>query len=312
VSFYHCSGYYATDPYCGRCRWCTSRARAFDYGTLGILPTLGMSADKLTETGRMAKLDKASEQTLPGYYTVKLEGGIQIEATASRRAATFRVGFPEQGTPVLMLLDHRLEGEITQADYALSARISTARPSRREHVGGSDRGYDLFARGVVDVAPKSVGGFDASALHPGQAKGNGVPLGAWLELPAGTRTVTLRLAVSFVDGDGAKKNLDAEAPSFDFEACGQRPSGLEEGNRSGRDLRLERIRHDADGHGHLSRAPDADLDERRRRPLRDVFGKTASGNASAQRLLALGYYRTLHPGSCSRRTSATRTSPRPW
>ena len=87
----------------------------------------------------------------------------------------------------------------------------------------------MYARGVVDVKPQSVGTFDAAGLAPGSTaaagdpsgttgggSGDETPLGGWLQFPPGTREVTLRVAVSFVDAEGAKKNLDAEAPDFDF------------------------------------------------------------------------------------------------
>ena len=218
-SFYHCSGCYASDPL----------LRAFslvhfegtgvpDYGAIGLLPTLAMTDAKRTEEGRMVALDKASEEMRPGYYAVTLADGIRVEITASRRAATFRFGFPESATPALLFaLDHALEGTITQKDYSFAGPDLNLHVHHDGGMSGGSGGYDLFARGVVDVAPKSVGGYDATELTPGQASASASPLGAWLEFPAGTRTVNLRLGVSFVDAKGAQANLAAEAPSFDFE-----------------------------------------------------------------------------------------------
>ena len=221
ASFYHCSGYYADDAF----------IRAFsllhfegtgvpDYGTFGILPTSGMTDAKRSEAGHMIGFDKPSEVMKPGYYAVTLSDGIRVELTSSRRAAIFRFTFAEGQDPVLLLdLDHRLEGEITAADVSLDAAAKGFSAHVR-HIGnmtGSAGGYDLFARGVLDVQPEAVGTFDGAGLHAGQTAANGTPLGAWLGFPKGTTRVNLRIAVSFVDAVGAAGNLAAEAPSFDFD-----------------------------------------------------------------------------------------------
>ena len=221
VSFYHCAGYYADDPLISAFSLVHFEGTGVpDYGTIGILPTLGMTDAKRTQAGHMIGFDKASELTQPGYYAVTLADGIQVELTSSERAAIFRFTFPSGSPPVVLLdLDHRLEGEIKAADVQLDAKAGSFDAHIRHFGSMSGRadGYDLFARGVLDVTPKAVGTFDGSGLAPGQTSASGVPLGAYLELPAGTTHATLRLAVSFVDAAGAQKNLAAEAPGFDFD-----------------------------------------------------------------------------------------------
>lgn len=220
ASFYHCAGYYADDPLISAFSLVHFEGTGVpDYGAIGLLPTLGMSDAKRAQTGHMIGYDKATELTKPGYYAVTLADGIRVEITSSLRAALFRFSFPAQGKPVLLLdLDHRLEGEIKAADVALDGAGFDAHVRHFGNMSGGAGGYDLYARGVLDVTPSAVGTFDGTGLNAGQTSASGVPLGAWLELPEGTTTATLRLAVSFVDAAGAKKNLEAEAPSFDFEA----------------------------------------------------------------------------------------------
>jgi len=221
ASFYHCAGYYAEDPLISAFSLVHFEGTGVpDYGALGILPTSGMKDEKRTQAGHMVGFDKASEVMKPGYYAVTLADGIRVEITSSRRAATFRFSFPEGSSPVLLLdLDHRLEGEIKAADVELQSTTKSFDAHVRHfgNMSGGAGGYDLYARGVLDVAPSAVGTFDGQGLHAGQSSASGVPLGAWLELPEGTKTATLRVAVSFVDAAGAKQNLEAEAPSFDFE-----------------------------------------------------------------------------------------------
>ncbi len=167
----------------------------------------------------MQAFDKASEVTQVGYYSVTLADGIVTEITSAERAAMFRFTFPEGGDPVLLLdLNHRLEGDIPAADVAFDANGFDAHVEHHGSMTGRIGGYNVFARGEVDVAAEAVGTFDDAGLHEGQTSASGAPIGAWLRFPAGTSSVTLRVAVSFVDADGAKKNLAAEAADFDFDA----------------------------------------------------------------------------------------------
>ncbi len=231
-SAYHCSGYYADDPIIGGFSLLHFEGTGVpDYGTVGLMPTLGMTETKRSQAGHMRRFDKPSEVTKTGYYAVTLDDGIRIEITSARRAALFRFSFPESTEPVLLLdLAHRLEGQIPAADVSLDPGGSfDAHVHHLGNMSGRAGGYNVYARGVVNVQPVSVGTFDAAGLAaasttvagaPTGAPDSGAketPLGAWLQFPPNTKQVTLRVSVSFVDAAGAKKNLDAEAPDFDFE-----------------------------------------------------------------------------------------------
>jgi predicted alpha-1,2-mannosidase len=224
ADFYHCAGYYASDPL----------IRAFslvhfhgtgvpDYGTIGLMPTNGMTEAKIQPDGATRSFAKSDEIAEPGYYAVTLSDGIRVEITSTLRAAIFRFGFPDGADPVLLLdLDHRLSGETAASDVALDAAAGgfDAHVTHTGGMSGGAGGYDLFVRGALDVAPLSVGTFDDVAIHSGEtsaSSASGSRLGAYVQLPAGTRSATLRVAVSFVDAAGAEKNLEAEAPAFDFD-----------------------------------------------------------------------------------------------
>jgi predicted alpha-1,2-mannosidase len=60
--------------------------------------------------------------------------------------------------------------------------------------------------------------WNESGLMNGTTSATGIDLGGWMRFPAGTRTVHMRVGVSFVDGAGAGANLEAELPGFDFDA----------------------------------------------------------------------------------------------
>ncbi len=298
-SFYHCAGYYAEDPFISAFSLLHFEGTGVpDYGTIGILPTLGMSEKKRSQAGHMIGFDKASEVMKPGYYAVTLADGIRVELTSSERAAIFRFTFPSDAKPVLLLdLDHRLEGEIAAADVTLAESGFDAHVRHLGNMSERAGGYDLFARGLLDVTPTAVGTFDAGGLSPGKPIATGVPLGAWLELPAGTTTATLRIAVSFVDAAGAQKNLATEAPNFDFEGM---QSAAEDRWRAVTD-RFEiwgassydtTVMATALYHALLMPTLMSDVDGR----FVDVHGKVAKSNRRRYNDFSLwDTYRTLHP-----------------
>ncbi|MEZ4222965.1 MAG: GH92 family glycosyl hydrolase [Polyangiaceae bacterium] len=309
LDFYHCAGYYAEDPIIGGFSLLHFEGTGVpDYGTVGLMPTLGMSEAKRTQAGHMRAFDKGSEETKPGYYAAVLDDGIRVEITSARRAALFRFTFPSSGEPVLLLdLAQKLKGTIPAADVTLDAAGSFDAHVR--HLGsmsGGAGGYDVFARGVVDVKPTAVGTFDATGLNPGSVKvagdpsGGGsaeTPLGAWLEFPQGTKAVTLRIAVSFVDAEGAKKNLQDEAAGFDFDGMRadaeatwrELMSRVEIHGASDYDTSLQAT---ALYHAALMPTLTSDADGR----FVDAMGKVRTGTRDRYNDFSLwDTYRTLHP-----------------
>lgn len=230
ADFYHCSGYYYDDAFIGGFSLLHFHGTgANDYGVVSFMPTLGMSDQKTTADGYRAGFSHADERASPGAYRVRLADGIEVEITSSLRAALFRYSFPEGAAPVVLLdLGHGLGGGRTLSGSVTIDPASGELEAAMHSLGAmSSRfgGYEVYARAAFDVAPKAVGVWDDAGRRPGEAtvsslapEGGATSVGGYLEFPSGTQTVTMRVAVSFVDAAGAAKNLAAEAPGFEFEA----------------------------------------------------------------------------------------------
>ncbi len=299
AGFYHCGGYYADDPFIGGFSLVHFEGTGVpDYGTIGLMPTSGMTDGKRAQAGYMKGFAKADEIAKPGYYAVALADGIRVEITASLRAAAFRVAFPAGADPVLVLdLDHRLSGETLATDLALAAAgLFDAHVKHGGGMSGSAGGYDLWVHGALDVAPSAVGTFD-DALHPGQSAASGKAIGGWLQFPAGTKTVELRVAVSFVDAAGAEKNLAAEAPAFDFDGMRAKAEAAWKKNVDRLELwgasdREAAMMATALYHASLMPTLTSDVDGRHV----DVAGKVVQGKRPRYSDFSLwDTYRTLHP-----------------
>lgn len=224
---YHCSGYFYDDDRVGGFSLTRMQGTGVpDYGTFAFMPVDGMNEDRRTEKGYEATFSKDEELAEPGYYRVLFDNGIEVELTSTLRAAAFRYTFPDSADPVVLVdLDHVLDG---QAEDCAAAVDESGAMDLSMHLRGglSGRfgGFKIFAHAAFDTQPDSIGVWDDAGLRDGETDAQGVDVGAWVRFPQGTRTVHMRVAVSFVDGDGARGNLAAEMPGFDFDGVKQSAS----------------------------------------------------------------------------------------
>lgn len=224
LGFYHCAGYHHGDPLIEAFSLTHAHGTGVaDYGTFGLMPLVLSSGAELgpevrSEAGYASSYsDEIAEL---GYYSVQLQGGRRVEITSTRRAALFRFSFPETGDPVVLLdAEHTVgDGKSGGADVDLSGSNIAARMHNLGDLSGRFGGFEVFLQGAFDVTPSGVGVWDEAGMHPTEVAATGIDVGAWVRFPPGTREVSLRVAVSFVDAEGAAKNLEAELPGFDFDS----------------------------------------------------------------------------------------------
>jgi predicted alpha-1,2-mannosidase len=169
-------------------------------GDLPFMPTTGaVSASDPTGTGFASPYDHATETAQPGYYAVTLARyQTRVELTGTTRAAVMRFTFPRT----------------TQANVLaeVSQSINGANPGSVSIVGNrelrgwvkSDVGYKLYFDAVFDRPFSGSGVFSAS----------GTGAGAHVSFDTSANpTVTMRVAVSYVDEAGAENNLVSELPA---------------------------------------------------------------------------------------------------
>ncbi|MCF7223325.1 GH92 family glycosyl hydrolase [Lysobacter sp. TLK-CK17T] len=154
-----------------------------------------------------------------GYYRVRLtdRGGIDAEATALTRAAAERYTFAADVDTGHVLVNvgqanakHEVVGSVIQVvgDRAVEGKLVT-----KSFCGG--RQYTTWFRLEFDRPFQAFGTWDKEGGVPGSRHGMGaqweVPNGAWLSFDLGhSRSVTAISAISHVDADGARRNLEAE------------------------------------------------------------------------------------------------------
>src|SRR3954463_1791806 len=166
-------------------------------GDVPFMPTLGPASDDPTVYA--SPFTHARERAEPGYYRVTLDASqTDVELTSSTHAAMQRYTFaPSTGAKVIMDTARSGEG-VAPAGWRVTGP---------NEVAGWRRGrYPVF--------------FVARFSRPFASKGTFAGGdGGWVGFDTTSdRAVTVRVGLSFVDEDGARRNLDAEAPqarSFD-------------------------------------------------------------------------------------------------
>jgi predicted alpha-1,2-mannosidase len=178
-----------------------AKAEAFDYRRY---------ASRYTHDGEVGQA---------GYYRVRLTdyGGIDAETTALTRAAAERYTFDARQETGHLLVNlgqanekHEVVGSVVHVvgDRAVEGKLVT-----KSFCGGKQ--YTTWFRLEFDRPFARFGTWDKDGGVPGSRRSMGaqweVPNGAWLSFDLdASRSVTVTSAISHVDADGARRNLDAD------------------------------------------------------------------------------------------------------
>ncbi len=222
------------------------------YGDLGnfmVMPTTGPlktwhgETDK-PGTGYLSSYCKETEVAQPGYYAVTLDDyKVRAEMTAAPHSGILRFTFPKNPRSRIQIdLARRVGGTSLHqtvkvvGDNAIEGMIECPR------TGGGFRGgtvsYTLyyhaeFSKPLKDVGvwsatipkgrsiwnkPEFAAACKAAAQFPGCREKEGQHLGFYAEFPtADKELILLKAGISYVSVAGARANLAAEIPGWDFD-----------------------------------------------------------------------------------------------
>jgi predicted alpha-1,2-mannosidase len=197
------------------------------YGNILVTATTGQPAPTDSESPR------ENEHGSAGYYAVKLSRyGIGVEITAARRAAIYRFRFPQsQRANLLIDVSHYLVSGLRTQENQIPVSSTVHIFSPTEITGSTSvKGgwnkqpvpYTVYFYAETDTPADSTGTWLGSRLNAGSREASGTPTtaaGAWLSYsPESGRTVQMKIGISFISVDQARRNLAAEIPGFDFDA----------------------------------------------------------------------------------------------
>lgn len=194
---------------------------ATDLGDILVLPYADMANTQLNS------FDKANEEASAGYYKTKLnQGQIEVELSATKRVGLHKYTF-EDGADrnVKFDLGHTLmnnngkslKNKVEVVDeYTIRGR----KTSTGWFQGQDHQGQDIFfyAKFNQPIAKALLGEQDKEPTREMRngAVYSGDDLTAYLNFGTGEEPIEIRVGISPVNWQGAQKNLEAEAPSFDL------------------------------------------------------------------------------------------------
>lgn len=194
---------------------------ATDLGDILVLPYADMANTQLNS------FDKANEEASAGYYKTKLnQGQIAVELSATKRVGLHKYTFADGadrnvkfdlGHTLMNNNGKSLKNKVEVVDeYTIRGR----KTSTGWFQGQDHQGQDIFfyAKFNQPIAKALLGEQD---LEPTREMRNGAvysgdDLTAYLNFGTGEEPIEIRVGISPVNWQGAQKNLEAEAPSFDL------------------------------------------------------------------------------------------------
>lgn len=223
--FLHYSGYwYGDDRIRGFSQIHLMGTGSPDYGLLSLMPVPAFKTEHITAEGRESTFAKASERASPGYYAATLDnGGIGVELTATTRVAHHRYSFAKgtQSGDVVLDLDHTLsEGRVHDAELTLlpAERRFEGRLRATGNMTGRYGGFTLYFAGRTRASWTESTTWGGDGLQPGGTRTSGRRIGAALKFDVSNGApVEVQVALSMVSAAQARKNLEAETPTFDFD-----------------------------------------------------------------------------------------------
>ena len=226
-----------------------------DLGNFLTMPTTGelkvvAGLPDAPENGYRSRYDKASETAMAGYYAVTLtDYAIRVETTVAPHAGMLRFTFPESDTAriqidlarrvagasawqtVRIVDDHTIAGRMEctpneggwgngkgQARYTVYYYAQFSRPLNNTGVWSAEI-PDGQARRMNDVSSDAYRRLvEKAEIRRNVRECEGKHLGFFTEFEtAAGEQVLMKTGISFVSEEGARKNLEADIPHWDFD-----------------------------------------------------------------------------------------------
>lgn len=210
-----CSGYHISDSVIlGFSHTHLSGTGIGDYGDVLFMPTIGaqnvkQGSNAEPDTGYASRKAKGSEMAKPGYYQVVLaDYNIKAELTATKRTGMHRYSFPEGEAGVIIDLKHTLQGHKNVKNEIEVVSDREIRGMKATKGWAKDQKVYFHAVFSKPFKSKVIEGRDMVQLQFGKDAGE----------------VIAKVGLSFVDLEGAKKNLDQENAGWDFDKVQQEAS----------------------------------------------------------------------------------------
>ncbi len=193
-----------------------------DYGDILFMPTVGKIRVKPGTTGDPCEgygsaFSHSTESACPGFYSVFLQRyGVRVDLTATDRCGMQEYSYPRSDSSnVIIDLRHGI-GNTCTGGWVRIVGNRWVEGMRRSH-GWADLRYVYF---VAEFSKpfKSFGTAEGAVITAGSRKAKGDSVKAYVAFDTKKdKAIIVRVGISAVSLEGAKKNLAAEMPDFNFD-----------------------------------------------------------------------------------------------
>lgn len=209
-----CGGYHYTDKVIyGFSHTHLSGTGCSDYGDILMMPTVGKV--QLSNTKYSSPFNHNTEKASPGYYTVFLEKPkVKVELTATERTGLHKYTFPKsKEAHVIIDLTHRDKAKQGEIWYTKDNEITGMRLSD----AWAHNQYIYFV--IQFSKPFTNFGIAKANVSTEKAKHDtGSFLKAWVNFETTEgEIIYAKVGISAVSVEGARANLEAEQPGWDFD-----------------------------------------------------------------------------------------------
>ena len=209
-----CSGYHYSDKLIyGFSHTHLSGTGCTDYGDILLMPTVGKP--QFSNKKYSSSFKKESEKASAGYYSVFLDKPkVKVELTATTRTGLHKYTFPKSTSSNIILdLTHRDFAKQGEINITGNNEISGTRVSKQ----WADNQILYFV--IQFSKPFSKSGIaKAEAVNINSKHDTGSLLKAFVSFEtAEGEVIYAKVGISAVSVEGARKNLTAEQPTFDFD-----------------------------------------------------------------------------------------------
>jgi predicted alpha-1,2-mannosidase len=219
-----CSGYHYSDStILGFSHTHLSGTGVGDYGDIRFMPTVGElildpGTENDPESGYRSRFSHENEEASPGYYSVLLEDyNIDVELTATERVGFHKYEFPEtdEAHIVIDLVEGVTSDRIEYLEVQFLSDVEIAGIRRTDGWADDQRVY-FYA--IFSKPFDNYGVLDGRDSIKTREKRYGDQIKAWIDYSTEKdEEVLVRVGISSVSIEGARKNLLEEIPDWNFD-----------------------------------------------------------------------------------------------
>ena len=190
-----------------------------DYCDILLMPTVG----EVDFNNFKSTFSHANEKAEPGYYSVKIDNGVTAELTATKRVGFHRYTFPQTDKANIVL-------DLKWRDKVLGSEIKVVKPEVKKEQGKVYIGDEQPVR-ITKIEPTRIEGFRrSSSWAKDQIVYFSIEFSKEVEIKqkdnlyasfsfktSPNEQVLVKVGISAVDATGARENLKAEIPDWNFE-----------------------------------------------------------------------------------------------